>query len=493
MEENLPEESQLSGSARAIPFRYQQLVEEIEAKINNGTYRVGDRLPSIRKLHQQLALSISTVYKAYEELEVTGLIEARPKSGYYVSSAILNRLKPPAFQKQPPVARKVSLTDMVPSILAAMNDPKILPFGSSSIAADLLPFKAIARILKSLSADEIKDQLRYSLTEGKAELRRQLVQRMLGSFNRIIADDLIITNGCSEALTLALKATVKQGDTIAVESPTHFGLLQLLNELGVMVVEVPTDPQQGLIVEELEKALVRHPIKACVAIPNFHNPLGSLMPDDIKKRLVKLFNHHDIPLIEDEIYAELHYGPKRPQPLKAFDRKDLVITCGSFSKTLAPGLRIGWILPGKRFFKRVRSLKAGINVSTATLNQGVLARYLTGGSYDRHLRTLRQKIKNQTLNIARAVQNYFPPGTGLALPRGGALLWVQLPQSIDSNELYLKALEHRISILPGAACTMGNQFNNCIRIGCGHPLIEKMEQGVATLGHLAGELLDNRK
>lgn len=455
----------------------------------DGTYNIGDRLPSIRKLHHKFGLSVSTVFRAYTELEAMGLIEARPKSGYYVSSAILNRLQPPAFKKKPSVPQKVTLSDIVPSIVSAMNDPRMVPFGSSSIASDLLPYKGITRILKSFTAQEIKAQLGYTLTEGVLELRRQLALRNIGWMDGLSAEDIVITNGCSEALTLALKATVKPGDAIAVESPTHFGLLQLLNELGVLVVEVPTDPQNGLVVEELEKVLSRHPIKACVVIPNFHNPLGSLMPDSAKKDLVELLNHHSIPLIEDAIYSELHYGPHRPLPLKTFDRKDLVITCSSFSKTLVPGFRVGWILPGLRFLKKVRQLKASINISSATLNQNILASYLAGNSYERHLRTLRQKLKSQTLNIARAISTYFPSQVRLAMPQGGALLWVQLPEGVDSNTLYLQAHSQGISILPGTACSMGNQFNNCIRIGCGFPFTPKMENGVKILGQLVEKML----
>jgi len=472
-----------------VPFRYQQLVEEIETNIINGTYHVGDRLPSIRELHRQSAVSISTVYKAYTELETMGLIEARPKSGYYVSSAVLRQLEPPAFKKQPPVPRKVSLTSMVSSILMAMNDPNMIPFGSSSISIELLPFKAITRIIKSFNTDEIKEQLGYGVTEGEPELRRQISRRMMGWIKGLDSEDIIITNGCSEALTLALTAMVKPGDTIAVESPTHFGLLQLLNGLGVMIVEVATDPQTGLKVEELEKTLARYNVKACVVIPNFHNPLGSLMPDEKKRQLVRLLNRRDIPLIEDAIYCELHYGPRRPSLLKNYDQKDLVITCGSFSKTIVPGLRIGWILPGKRFFKKVRDTKAGINITTSKLNQNILAEYLIGGSYDRHLRTLRQKLKHQTFNTARAIINCFPPGTRLALPQGGALLWVQLPEKINGTELYHRALDKNIAILPGRACALSEQFNNFIRIGCGHPFTEKMEKGIFELGEIVKKIL----
>jgi DNA-binding transcriptional MocR family regulator len=476
----------------APSFRYQRLVEEIEHNIMNGIYRVGERLPSIRRLHRRLDLSISTVYKAYSELEAMGLIEVRPKSGYYVSGEALRQLKPPAFKKKAPIPRKVSLTGMVSSILAAMSDPEILPFGSSAISTDLLPYKAISRILKDLNAHEVKAQLAYSLLEGQPELRRLLAARMVGWRQGPDMEGIVVTNGCSEALTLALRATTGPGDTIAVESPTHFGLLQLLNGLGVTIVEVPTDPRFGLNVGELEKIVSKHPVGACVVIPNFHNPMGTLMPDEEKERLVGFLNRRNVPLIEDEIYAELHYGAKRPTPLKYFDRKDLVITCGSFSKTLVPGLRIGWIVPGKRHLDRVKDLKGGMNVSTATLNQHIVARYLEGSSYDRHLRVLRRKLKNQTFNTARAIQRYFPAGTRLSLPQGGALLWVQLPDEVSGAALYRKALDHRISILPGRACAIGEQFDSFIRIGCGHPFTEKMEDGIATLGELTEALMKQK-
>ncbi len=484
---NVPEPSERLVEPTPI-FRYQQLSEEIEHQILNGTYRVGDRLPSIRKLHRRLNLSISTVFKAYAALETVGLVEVRSKSGYYVTGEGLRQLVPPAFETRSSLPQKVSLTGMFTSILSAMSDPAMLPFGSSAISTDLLPYKAFSRILKNLSARELKAQFGYSLAEGDPGLRRQLAGRMVGWSQAPDMGDIVVTNGCSEALTLALRATTGPGDTIAVESPTHFGLLQLLNSLGASVVEVTTDPRTGLKVEALEKVLSRHSIGACVVIPNFQNPLGSLMPDENKEHLVKFLNHHNIPLIEDEIYADLHYGPNRPIPLRAFDRKDLVITCGSLSKTLVPGLRIGWIVAGKRFLDKVRDLKAGMNVSTATLNQHIVATYLSDTSYDRHLRVLRRHLKNQTFNIAGAVQKYFPEGTRLSLPQGGALLWVQLPGQVSGSDLYLKALDHGISILPGRACAIGEEFESFIRIGCGHPFSERVETGIATLGRLTEAL-----
>lgn len=473
-------------------FQYKQLAEEFETKIHNGTYPPGERLPSIRKLHRQLNLSISTVYQAYVELETSGLIEARPKSGYYVTPVPLRQLKAPVFEKKAAetVPRKVELSSMVYALVKAANDPNMLPLGCSATSPELLPYKALARILKGFTNNEIRSMISYPLTEGIPELRRQLVLQYIGVLKKISPEDIIITNGCIEAISLCLKALTNPGDTIAIETPTFFGFLQVLKEMGLMVVEVPTDPRYGVDLDELENTFRRNDIKACLFIPNFHNPLGALMPDSRKQKLVELVTRYGIPLIEDDISSELCYGEKRPLPLKAFDRKDMVLTCSSFSKTLAPGFRIGWAIPGKRFREKMLHLKTGINISTAGLNQHVLCRFLSGGGYNRHLRSLRNAVKKQTTNTALAIRKYFPPDIRLAIPQGGALLWVQLPQNIDGLDVYRKAMERRISILPGSVCTISGSFKNYIRICSSSPFTPAVEKGIATLGELICGMLD---
>lgn len=223
-------------------------------------------------------------------------------------------------------------------------------------------------------------------------------------------------------------------------------------------------------------------------MPNFHNPLGALMPDAHKKRLVHLINEYEIPLVEDDISSELHFAKQRPMPLKAFDQQGLVVTCSSFSKTLAPGLRIGWAIPGKRFKEKVQNLKAATTVSTSTLDQYLVAQYLPGGAYERHLRRLRNALKKQVVRSALAVQKHFPPETRLAMPDGGTLLWVQLPPQVDGMRVYRKALDHRIAIIPGEVCSNSGQFKNFIQISCGAPYTAKVENGIATLGRIIYKL-----
>jgi DNA-binding transcriptional MocR family regulator len=472
-------------------FRYQNLAKEIESKITRGTYHPGERLPSIRKLHRQSGLSISTVYKAFVDLEAMGLVEARPKSGYYVSSFPLKALRAPVHEKKASPPQEVRLSSMINSVVSAVNDSSLLPLGLTVTDPELLPVKTFSRILKKISRSKLRSLMSYSLSEGRAELRRQLALRTLGVIDGVIPEDIIITNGCMEAVSLSLLALTQPGDTVATETPTNFTFLQLLKELGRMVVEVPTNPRLGVDVDELEKVLRNHSVKACLFMPNFHNPLGALMPDKTKKRLVELLQEHEVPAIEDDVSSELYFGEQRPVPLKAFDRKDLVLTCSSFSKTLAPGLRIGWVIPGRRYKERVQNLKAGTTVSTSTLDQYLVSELLAIGAYERQMRSLRSTLKKQMVRTAVTIQKHFPPDTRLMVPEGGSLLWVQLPSGIDGLNVHRRALEHDIAVIPGVVCSNTGQFGNYIQISFASPFTPATERGIATLGKIVHELSDS--
>jgi len=469
-------------------FRYEHLATEIEDKIKNGTYKPGERLPSIRSLCRHLKLSVSTVYRAYMELETMGLVEVKPKSGCYVSAATLDKLQVPRFPKKLLPPKEVRLGNMINSVVAAIGNPDLLPLGSTTIDAQLLPFKGFSRIIKELSRKEIESIMSYSLSEGTPGLRRQIALRTVGLIEAVATEDIIITNGCTEAVALSLLATARAGDTIAVETPTNFSFLQLLQELGLRVVEVPTDPRSGVDMSEFAKLIRHSTIKACILMPNFHNPLGAIMPDGKKREVVALLAGHDIPLIEDDVSSELYFEGQRPRPIKSFDRKEMVLLCSSFSKTLAPGLRIGWIIPGQRFKSKIQRLKAGINVSTSTLDQYLLVQFLERGGYERQLRLIRKHLKKQVVQTALAIQQHFPEETRLAVPRGGSLLWVQLASRVDGMKVYQAALDRKIAVIPGEVCSNSRHFKNYIQISCGYPDMPAVETGIARLGAIIREL-----
>jgi DNA-binding transcriptional MocR family regulator len=470
-------------------FRYRQLAREIEKRIFDGVYQPGERLPSIRSLHRQTSLSISTIYQAYLELESAGLVAARARSGYYVRPVALQKLATPVFSKKSFPPQRVSLAPAINSVVEAISNPRLVPLGNTAMDPALLPVKPLTRILKSITHTEMRTLLTYSPSEGFPELRRQIALRTVGVIAGIAPEDIIVTNGCMEAVALALLAVTRPGDTVAIEAPTNFSFLQLLKELGRLVVEIATDPQEGVDLDGLEKSLKKNPIRACLFMPNFHNPLGALMPDAGKERLVELLSGRDIPVIEDDISSQLYFGERHPTPLKAYDRDGLVLTCSSFSKTLAPGLRLGWIIPGRRFNAKIRRLKAGITISTSTLDQCVVARFLSGGGYERHLRALRSALRKQIYRTAIEIQKHFPARTRLALPRGGSLLWIQLPPGVDGLDVYQAAFDRRIAIIPGAVCSNSKRFRNYIQISCAAPFGPRTRDAIETLGSIVSDCL----
>lgn len=467
-------------------FRYKQLAGDIEGRIRRGDLRPGEKLPSLRVLRGKLGLSLNTVYQAYVELETMGLVVARPKSGFFVRNARVLKGKAPRFARSAPPPRKVRLADITNTVVANALDPGLVPFGASILMPEMVPGKHLARIIRRLSVGDAAAMLHYAPTEGLAPLRRRIAGRMVGMAPAVQEHHVTITNGCTEAVALALLATTRRGDVVAVESPTHFGFLQLLRELGRLVLELPTDPRHGLVTRGLPDLLCKHRVRAGLVMPNFHNPMGTLMSKRRKMALVNIFSEAGIPLIEDDIYAEMYFGTNRPRLLKHWDRHDTVITCSSFTKVLAPGFRVGWVVAGGKAANRIRRLKGGLSLSTPTLQQLALAQFLDGGALDRHLRLLRAAVHREMTAMAVAVKRAFPEDSRLIMPKGGNMLWVELPPGVDGIRLYQEAMKNGISIVPGAAFTATDRFGNYIRLSCTTPFSGRMAAAVETLGELAG-------
>ena len=465
-------------------FRYIRLADELESNIQNGVYRAGEKLPSIRRLHRRTGLSISTVYQAFIELEKRGLVAPRQKSGYFVRPRMGRILKTPDWRRYRAVPKKVTVSTLASSIVEAMSDASFLQLGGTLTAQDILPVKALSRSLRSMTAGQLATALTtYENPYGNPSLRERIAKRSFHTGPVRNVDDLVITNGCIEAVGLCLQAAAKPGDTVVVESPTYPWFLQLIEDLNMLALEVPTDPEKGIDLEALGRAVDENAVAACILVPNFHNPLGYVMPEENKRTLVKMLGGRNIPIIEDDIHGELFFEGERPVPLKRYDQQGMVLYCSSFSKTLAPGLRIGWTLPG-RYRDKVRRLKLNLSIASPTLNQMVMAEFLKDGAYDRHLRRLRSALKTQAANIAMAVARYFPEGTKMTSPRGGITLWVELAKHFDSLKVFHEARKHRIAIMPGIMCSTTRRYRHCIRLSCGFPWSEALAAGVKKLGDI---------
>ncbi len=469
-------------------FRYVVLADQIQANIMEGLFKPGEKLPSLRKLHRRLGLSVSTVHQAYIELEKRGRVEAREKSGFYVTHTPHPQRALPRTEAADAVPHRVKINQLAQTIVSRLRQPDILQLGAAVYSKEFMPLKQLSRIQKSLSSRELQDQLsNYSHPLGNPELRSVLARRMVGLSCRVDPDEIITASGCLDAVALCLRAVTRPGDAVLVESPVFHSFLQLMEDLNLMAVEIPGCPEKGISPHAFEQALERHPVKACLLNSNFHNPLGSVLPPRARRRIFELARAHDMAIIEDDIYGDLFFGNRRPATFKSMDEDGRVLYCASVSKTLAPGLRTGWILPG-RYTDQVARIKLNTAISSPEFSQVITARFMETGAYDRHLRTLRNQIKNQASAMALALARHFPKDATFTFPQGGMFIWVALDKGVNSLEVFHRAQREKISILPGAICSSTGSYNHCLRINCGIKWDERLEQGIRTLGRIVGEI-----
>lgn len=470
--------------ADATNFRYVTLADEIQENIMTGQFRPGEKLPSLRKLHNQLGLSISTIHQAYIELEKRGRVEAKEKSGFYVRALLENPLPAPRKTASRSLPSRVKINALAETIISDIQSQNMLQLGAALPARELMPVKQLSRILKSISAEDLETGIStYDPCIGNTELRNALAKQMLGNACKVFPDDIITTNGCLEAVSLCLRAVASPGDTILVESPAFHCFLQLIEDLNMYVLELPGCPEKGMDPDAFEAAVTANTVRACLFNTNFQNPLGSVMSSRARARVLKIADANDLPIIEDDIYGDLYFGEKRPATFKSLDTRGSVLYCSSFSKSLAPGLRAGWTIPGK-FREKVIRLKLNSQLSSAGISHRVAARFMETGAYDRHLRRLRNQIKNQASALAIAVSNYFPKDTRLTFPQGGMIIWIELNKAVDTMAIYQQARPHSISILPGRLCSSSDRYAHCLRLNCGIPWSNALESGIALLGRL---------
>jgi DNA-binding transcriptional MocR family regulator len=472
-------------AANTEQFLYEQVAADLARAIAQGVFGQDDRLPSLRQVSEQYVVSIATVIQAYQHLEQTGLITARPKSGYYVCRRSAEHTAEPDLTQPKASPREVNVGHLAMSLVSETRQTGLIRLGAAVPAPDLLPLGTLARTLAGIARRKHQAPASYEQSQGNHELRKQIARLMRDCGVRCTPDDITITNGCLEALGLALRAVARNGDTIAIESPTYFGVLQVIESLGMKALEIPTHASTGIDLQALSKTIKQRKVAACVLMPTYNNPLGSTMPDEHKQRVVELLVRNKIPLIEDDVYGVLSYEPRRPKAAKAFDTRGNVLYCSSFSKTVSPGLRIGWILAG-RYQQQVIYQKFLDNICSAPHPQLSLAEFLAKDGYRRSIRhaarVYRQRMEQLRLWIAEA----FPQGTRISNPQGGFLLWVELPKKVDCLDLYRKAMEKKIAITPGVLFSAQGQYRHHIRLSCGAVEGEQARKSIFTLAKLMG-------
>lgn len=466
-----------------MTYLYEKLASELTDQIERGILQGGDRLPGIRAFSVAREISIATAIAVYRKLEDHGLIEAKLRSGFFIRSRPRSSFPEPDISKPKLRPRAISGQQLAMQLIKAANEPDMVQLGAAVPGPEYLPGRAVERALAQALRHQRQRAMEYVFPPGIAELRQQIARRMSESGCNTDPAEILITSGCQEAIVLALRAVTAPGDLVAIESPTFYGLLQAIDALELKALEIPTHPRDGISLDALQLALEQWPVKACIVVPNFSNPLGYCMPDERKQTLVAMTAQHRVALIENDIYGDLGFSQRRPSTCKSFDRAGHVLYCSSFSKSLSPGLRIGWIAPGQHLDK-VEYLKYITNLAAPTASQLAVAELLQSGVYERHLRKVRREYALAVERMIEAVDRHFPSGTKVTRPQGGFVIWIELAKHVDSFELTHQLLEQGISIAPGAIFSASQKYRNFMRLSCACEWSNRVERALAAIARM---------
>lgn len=471
-------------------FLYVQISNRIQKMIETGVLKPGDKLESVRGFSKQQGISMSTAFKAYSELIIRDLIQARPKSGYYVGHRGKD-IQAISLPNEPKTDSKPINTNKI----IAFAQKKLHQKGISqlSITAPDISLLPVAKLNRSMNqALRLAEDscIKYESVSGNMELRRHIARQALRWKGTVDPGEVVITQGAIESLVLCLMTITKPGDTIAIGRPTYYSIYNIIKNLGLKVLEINIHPSEGTDMDYLEKCLKKYNIAACIFITNFNNPTGYCMKDGEKEKLTGMLSKSNVPLIEDDIYGEIYFGSSRPRTCKSFDKNGMVMLCSSFSKTLVPGYRVGWCLPGK-FIDRFLDIKLMHTVSSPSPTQAAIAQFFNAGRFDLHMNKLRKTLHIESILYRKAVTDYFPEGTRITKPEGGFVLWVELHKKIDAVDIFYAALEKNISIWPGQIFSASEGFQNFLRISFGTPMNEQMENSIKMLGEIVSEELES--
>jgi DNA-binding transcriptional MocR family regulator len=470
-------------STAAAKTRYETVAAAVTELVRSHVLEAGGRAPSLREIARRHRVSMATAMRAYQVLEERGILQVRPQSGHYVAASGSPQLEVPSKSRPPQRAASVRVSHRVLQLLEYASDQRFVPLGCAIPSPDLLAAEALDRLLARTARTRGRELNTYSGTRGDLRLRQEIARRAAWRGHDLSADDIAITCGCTEALLLALKTVTRPGDLVAVESPTYFGLLHALEMMQLRAVALPTDAVTGVDIAGLTKALAGNPIAACLLSSSFNNPLGCSGPDESRSEIVRALARKKVTLIEDDTYGELFFGREPVRPYSAFDTDGRVIYCGSFSKTIAPGYRVGWIAT-RRHMDRVLEHKFTTTLANPLLQQAALAEFMASGGFEGHLRRLRRAFASGIAAMSEAIAQSFPAGTRLSRPAGGFALWVQFPTPVDTRALLSKALDIGVCFAPGDVFSADQRFGDCLRLSCGYGWGPRMRDAIVRLGAL---------
>ena len=473
-----------------MTFQYQRLAEQLSQKIYQHELQPQQKLSSLREFARKQKISLSTAQQCYELLEAKGLIYVKPKSGYFVSSRQYQSPVPesPKFESMP---RRVSNLELQNQIQTASIQSHLTPLGAIQLSPHLIPVDGLRRSLQRALKHCQPEDFLYCNKQGHLQLRQALSDHWREDGIYIAPDDIFISNGCMPALSLLIQQMSREGDSIIVPTPTFNGQLQLLAGLKRKIIEIPAD-HQGIDLERLEYFMQQGSAKLCLLTANFQNPLGYCLSNQQKQKIAELAQKYQCFVLEDDIYAECSFQKERALPIRYWDQQGYVIWCGSVSKSLSSAYRVGWFCLGQQL-QHLRPALLANNVGVNTPLQLGLADFIYSRAYREHLERLRPALMQQVEQYRACILEQFQ-GIPIALSQssGGYALWMQLPNTITGLELYYRAQQYGINIVPGEVFGEDQRYQHFLRLNAGHALTDEIRQAIQQLADWVRESLKSK-
>ncbi|WP_286857371.1 MULTISPECIES: PLP-dependent aminotransferase family protein [Sphingobacterium] len=461
-------------------YKFEVFTTKIEKNIREGIFKPGHKLPSVREIREQYHISISTVQNGYEHLMINGLVESVPKSGYYVSNSLETGYKP-VRTKHRPIVRDAIFKNHLALTTSLRMGRKISEFNVAAPGDLMVPQKLLLRTMQQVIREQGAGLLRYYPSDGLPMLKDNIVKRAASYQTIINLNELMVTDGALQALYIALATVCNTGDVIAVESPCVFSILEVIRVLKLKVIEIPIDPKNGFDTDFFRKACQKNTVKAIIVTPNFHNPTGIILTDDQKIMLLAIALQYNVAIIENDIYGDLHFQGHRPTTIKRFDESGLVLSYSSYAKTLAPGIRLGWLSAGK-FIARAEQIKFALGSTVSPLYQETVNRLLSGSTYDRHVRAFRMQLAKNTYFAINLIATHFPERTYITTPSGGYNLWVKMPDETDMGYFYSQCEKIGVRFTPGYTFSFSDTFDKYFRVVIADSFSPKRIEAIKLVG-----------
>jgi len=475
---------------------YLQAAEQLRAQIESGELPPHTRLPASRVLAKQLGVNRITIVNAYAELEAEGLVVSRVGSGTFVAGRQENPAPHfqadyiPRWRDSLPPRQQWNANQMLAEMMRMARQPGVISFAAGAPASEFLPVNEFRRALNEVLRRDGAAALQYEEAAGYLPLRQTIAQALQAQNIQVRGDDILITAGCQQALNMALRVLTRGDDRVLiVEDPCYLGLLDIVNAQRITPVGAPVDAH-GLRVDRLEQLILRHRPQLIYVIPSFHNPTGVTMPLERRQTLLDIAARNGVPILEDASYDELRYEGQAQPSLKSLDRADTVLHAGGYSKTLVPGIRIGYLVAPAILHDRIIATKQTADILTSPLNQRALHVYLQSGHYTEHLRRVRRAYKERLEAMLAAIEQHFPAQACWRRPEGGMYIWVEMPsEGPSAATLYLTAINYSVAFAIGSVFSASGSFSHTLRLNFTTHTPAEIEEGIRRLGKAWKELL----